>query len=307
MFRGATGDEGLAVFDATGSPIPGSQSWSGDALGFRPAPPLLPQRSYRAEARTCGGEVEAWSFRTGAAGTGLDGCDPAGRTFTIDLNEALWVDPPGIGDVLLGSFTVPVQFSLTQVDEAGATLHLGGADPLTLPECVAGTVHALGFADGHAWLAPADRSLVLGGVEIEVQDLNFAGDLEPDCGALVGGRLTGTLDTRQLAPALDGAYGIDSPEALCEALVGLQVRCQDCGDGSSTCIPLDVENLGGPSTPGVLAARSQAAVDANPVCVDAGGCSHAPGRAVGGLAWLALLAGGIRRQTDATRSANRPT
>jgi hypothetical protein len=310
VVRGATGAEALAVFDASGDPIPGSQGWSGDALGFRPAPPLIANRSYRAEARSCDGTVETWNFRTGAAGTGLDDCDPSDRTFTIDLNDALWVDPPGIGDVLLGTFTVPVEVSMAAVDEAGATLHIAGAPEETPDACVAGVAHRSGFADGHLWLAPQDRSIVLGGVEIEIQDLNLAADMERDCSALVGGRLTGTLDTRQLAPALDGTYGIETAGELCEALVGLQVRCQDCGDGSNTCIPLEIENLGGTSTPGIVPERPQDAVDANPVCADAAGCSHGPRGGAPGLALIALLAlvpAAVRRQTDVSTSTNRPT
>lgn len=293
------GDEAILLRDAAGNAVPGSPRWSGDALGFRPVPPLVPNRSYTVEVWACGEQAETWNFRTGDAGTGLDGCEAGDQTFVLDLNHALWVDPPGIDDVLLGTFTTPVQVSLDLSQPTAPVAHIGGAAEGTPAECVPATAHAAGFADGHLWMSPLDRRIALGHATIEVQDMNFAGDLTRDCSTLVGGRLTGTLDTRQIVPELDGAYGIDSPTALCEALIGLQVRCEDCGDGSPTCIPLEVEQLGGTASPGVLALRTPPEVAADPECVDTGGCSHAP--PAGGLLALVLLAL-ARRQTRVSQS-----
>jgi hypothetical protein len=305
------GDAAILLRDAAGEAVPGSPRWSGDTLGFRPVPELQPNRSYAVEVWACGERVDGWNFRTGDAGTSLDACDPADRTYTLDLNHALWVDPPGMDDVLLGTFTTPVQVGVARMDGTAATLHIGGAAEGTPQDCVPATAHDATLDGARLHMAAADRTLVLGDVYVEVQDMAVRADLARDCGALVGGTMTGTLDARQLAPAMGGAYGIASPTALCEALIGLQVQCQDCGDGSPTCIPLEVQDLEGAAAEGTLPLQTPAELDADTMCQGAGGCAHARparGQPASGLLALALLALGlVRRQSASSTPAKRST
>ena len=89
-----------------------------------------------------------------------------------------------------------------------------------------------------------DVTLSVAGVDLTINSLSISGTFAEDGSYFGGGEVVGQLDARVLAPlASDLGLEDDSPDALCNLLLGFGVQCIPCGDGEPYCANLRVNRL----------------------------------------------------------------
>lgn len=230
-------------------------TWSGD--------PLLPLTTYTATVDYgCGSD--ATTFTTSDVGDPL-ALDPTGLVYQIDLGTGIWVEPPGFGtlltSLLAGSdllFT-PTVIGSSTIDLLGA-YGTGGVQDLCQPTI---EFPGLAWSDPTVDLVAPAVSADLGGVIVDVTDVDVSGSFASDGSRVQFGRLHGVIDTRNLGSLL----GLGTaPDAVCVLLSAFGVGCDPCNDGYAYCVPVAVDDLEAPQIGGTLVPRSQADVAADPAC-----------------------------------------
>ena len=117
VFDGIDEDATISLADAAGTAVDGSQAWADNRLSFTPAAPLTNSTEYSATLEHCGGESTI-SFVTGALGAPLDeDVDLVGNTYVINLDDANFVKPAGVGGLLLGLLEQHILLGVTEVTE----------------------------------------------------------------------------------------------------------------------------------------------------------------------------------------------
>ncbi len=231
----------IDVADGSGAAVAGSTSFSEDGLVayFTPDAPFAPSTQYTLTITTCGGEGGgSIGFATSELGTPLQ-CDITGKSFRVDLASARFLKPVGVADLLLGSLEDDILVGVTaQVDTSlemiGALSNGAGAGQdycsPTIPFPTAS------FDDPAFNVGPADTSLTVAGVTVEISQLNISGAFAPDCSYFGGGVLSGELDARVLGPVIEPLLGMSDPDQICGALAGFGVTCDACAsDGQPYC------------------------------------------------------------------------
>ncbi len=231
--------------------IPGTLSVldDGERIVWQLSAPLAPSTSYTATLKYCGGEAPL-SFTTSALGTPIeDGVELVGKSFAIDLSTARIVEPAGIGDVLGSYLTQSIivgvtDVSDTQIQMVGALGKEGSNPPAqdfcdpTIPFPAADFSQAPFFSIG-----PEDTELRVAGFDITIGQLVIEGTLSPDASSFEGGVLSGTIDTRPLAPLLDDS---GNEGAICDLAVNFGASCEACpADGEPFCLTLVADQLVG--------------------------------------------------------------
>lgn len=111
----------------------------------------------------------------------------------------------------------------------------GGQDACTptseLPDA---TVDGAGFTFG-----PADTTFATSTTTFDVLDLSGSGSVSADGQTLTALQLAGRVDLRQAV----GFAGFDDVDVLCDTFGGLGLTCADCGDGSATCVELQLAGM----------------------------------------------------------------
>lgn len=239
----------IEVVDDSGSAVSGSVTTRAGAAGgfdlvFTPDSPLAPSTTYEATATTCGASG-AISFSTSDVGTALDGCDPSGETYTIDLNGARFLQPAGVAELLLDQLDDDILIGVQSLD--GAVLQTIGAigangeqdycnPSIPFPEAE--------FEDPYFQIGPQDVSISVAGITVEISSLGVSGDFTSDCGSIEGAVLSGKLDARVLAPVVGELLeGADDPDGLCALLVNFGVSCEACDDGQNYCVDVLVDQI----------------------------------------------------------------
>lgn len=161
-----------------------------------------------------------------------------GNTYVSALDESdiRWVEPAGLGPVLLSFFTT--KFLLFSVErQTMDTLEMVGmagikdaygvhpyacVEPIVFPP--------VSFeANPSFQMPPTDANLFVSGVNIPVYDLYINGTFSPDGRGILDARIGGLVDTR---PIID-LMGMD----MCDA-----TPCVSCPDGRADCLRLEVED-----------------------------------------------------------------
>ena len=280
----------LAVTDAAGDAIDGviTEDDNGRTLRFTASTVFAASTTVHVSVDwVCFDDVAEWTFGTGPYGAPLD--DPntlIDRVMLLDLGSADIVEPAGIGPLLEGFVAdVYVLFHLMDVsDFAADELHIMGAlgaldgsdvvqemctetIPLTFgQDGIIDTADDLPARWEDPWLrvGPTDLTLEVEGTEATVRDLDLEMLFHPEGTDFVGGRLAGSIDTRQLISLVDS----EDPNAICELaekVVG--VSCVDCGGGEPYCLGLVAENIQGDMLwDGGLTPLTADDVDANADC-----------------------------------------
>jgi hypothetical protein len=229
--------------------IPGTQITSEDGLRviWQLSAPLDPNTSYSATLHYCGGDAEI-SFTTSSLGTPID--DPSsleGRAYVVDLPAARIVEPPGIGAVLTSYLTTDILIGVngvtgSQIDMIGAVAVTDSSPPVqdyctpSIPFPPADFSESPFFAIG-----PQDTTLNVAGYEIDIQDLLINGTFAADGTYFDGGVLSGTIDTRPLAPPLDDS---GNEGAICDLAVNFGATCEACpSDGQPYCLSLVADQI----------------------------------------------------------------
>jgi hypothetical protein len=221
----------------------------GERIVWQPSAPLQPNTEYTVTLNYCGGSAPL-SFTTSSLGSPIeDGVDLVGKSYAINLASARITKPAGIGDVLGGYLTQSIIVGVTDVSDTsiqmvGALAKEGSNPPAqdfcdpSIPFPEADFTAAPFFSIG-----PEDTRIAVAGFDITIGQLVIEGTLASDASSFSGGVLSGTIDTRPLAPLLDDS---GDPNAICELAANFGATCEACPDGSGTyCLTLVADQLVG--------------------------------------------------------------
>jgi hypothetical protein len=173
------------------------------------------------------------------------GCDLSGGSYILDLASARFVEPPGVGELLLGQMTSDLALHVTSVDGGTADAFMafvedGSQDPCELTM----DLPPADWVDPILSLGPTDLGLDVGGATITLTDFTFAAAANDDCSGLRDGAFESELDMRVLAPVMEDLLGISDPDELCATMAGFGATCGPCGsDGVEYCINVAVDQI----------------------------------------------------------------
>ena len=232
--------------------IPGSQELSADGLTlyWRLSQPLQPETAYFVALNYCSGRVEL-PFTTSELGNPIQAPDQlAGKTYRLDLGEARFTEPPGIGSLLSSELDgVSIYTGVTDVTAAEITVIGGfdraGADTPTQEYCDPTLDFATADFTGspHFELSAQARvPLTMAGTTVYVEDAKFSGAFASDLSYFGGGVFEGAIDTRPL----DAEFGDGEEGFLCRTAAALGVVCIPCADGEAFCLPLVADSITAP-------------------------------------------------------------
>ena len=251
VFDGIDEDATITLADAAGTAVDGSTSWMDNKLSFTPSAPLAPSTQYSTTLTHCGGESTI-GFITGSLGGPLDeGVDLVGNTYVVNLDDANFVKPAGVGGLLLGLLEQHILLGVTEVTDT--EIKMMGAISKDKPSTDQDTCDpSISFPAGADFttapffsIGPETTSLSVAGISVNINDLMFAGDFASD-GTYIGGAiLSGLLDAAELAGVLvdNGLIEEEDPSAVCDLIATFGVACEDCGDGRAECLSIYVDRI----------------------------------------------------------------
>lgn len=230
------------------SSIAGTQTVSGDGktIIYTPSAALSPSTSYSVTLSYCGGDATI-DFTTSAVGTSTDAKALVGHAYALDLAAANIVEPAGISAVLSQYLTTAVLVGVQDV--SGGQIQMIGAigaegvSPAEQDYCTPSIdFPSADFAENPFFsIGPQDTVLAVAGYEIEIKQLNVTGSFAPDASEIAGATLSGTIDTRPLAPLIDPK----DPNAICALAVNFGAECIACSDGQPYCLTLVADSITG--------------------------------------------------------------
>ena len=242
----------ISLSDGSGNPVAGSVHRNDDATVayFTPDEPLTPGASYSAEVVWCAmGESETVDFTTSRFGDPLD--DPSaveGRTYLVDLKDARFAEPAGVGPLLALKVRQSILLTVTSVDATSLTMigALTAANGSTQDFCLP-TIdfpEPADFSEAPYWEVQADEAtLNVADNDVSIQNLVISATFSADGTTFGGGVLGGTIDT-----ALLGALvGSDDEHYICDLADDFGDECQECPNGNDTCLGLRLDQLVGDS------------------------------------------------------------
>jgi hypothetical protein len=217
----------------------------GETVVFTPSAALAPNTTYTVTLDYCGG-TSPLSFTTSELGGALEG-DLTGNTYALALGDARIVEPAGIGAVLSGYLTQDILVGVQTVSETNiqmvGAIGIEGASPPAQDYCDP----TIDFPDAtfteapYFQIGPQDTALSVAGYTIEIGNLEITGTFAPDGSYFGGGTLSGTIDTRPLAPLLDDS---GDEGAICSLAVSFGAACTACpSDGEPFCLTLVADQI----------------------------------------------------------------
>jgi len=209
--------------------------------------PMSSSTPYTATLDYCGGSVTL-SFTTSELGTEMaDTNSLVGRTYIVALADARIVEPPGIGSVLSSYLTQDILLGVNEVsgDSLGIIGAIAKADVSPDEQDYCDPTIPFPTADFSAQpyftVGPQTTTLSVAGYDIEIGDLNVTGTFAPDGTYFDGGTLSGTIDTRPLAPLIDDS---GDEGAICDLAINFGAECEACpSDGQPFCLTLVADQI----------------------------------------------------------------
>lgn len=229
--------------------IPGHQEPSEDGLTVKwvPDAPLSPSTAYSVTLDYCGGSVQL-DFTTSDLGTSMS--DPSilvGRTYVLALGDARIVEPAGIGSVLSSYLTTDILLGVSTVTDTSLDIIGAVAVADVTPDVQDFCTPTIPFPTADFseqpffTVGPQTTTLAVAGYEIEIGDLNVTGTFAADGSYFDGGTLSGTIDTRPLAPLIDDS---GNEGAICDLAVNFGAECEACSsDGEPYCLTLVADQI----------------------------------------------------------------
>lgn len=263
----------LSLAAADGTAVASTDTVDGTLMTLD-AGELSPSTDYALtiEWSPCNGCPTTINFATGPYGN--DVTDPAtslvGSTYNIDLAQANFVEPPGVGPILQSQigdiailFSILPESSFEEADQPGLQI-LGALGAVVDPvnnvieqeDCTetlaftAGPDGEIGTADDTPaeWanpnleLGPTNLDISVQGIQATIQDLVIAGTFHPEGDDLQGATFAGKVDTRPLAPELDPEGGEDAVCNLVEETIG--ISCENCtATGEPFCLSVLADSI----------------------------------------------------------------
>jgi hypothetical protein len=243
----------ITVYDASGTPVDGSEHRNDDATVayWTPDQPLTPGASYSAEITWCDmSETETVDFTTSSLGDPLD--DPTevdGRTYLVNLQDARFAEPAGVGPLLALKVNQSILLTVTSVDATSLTMigaltvDNGSTQDFCLPTI--DFPKPADFTEAPYWEVQADQAILsVADNDVSIQNLVISGTFSSDGATFGGGVLAGTIDTSLLGVLL----GSKDPGYMCDLADDFGDECTKCPDGSPYCLGLRLDQLTGDST-----------------------------------------------------------
>lgn len=234
----AADDAELTVSGAEGD-VPGTAEWNGKRLVFTPDQPLTPGGTYTTNiSYDCGSGVGSssvsWTVSEVGSPTGLN--DLVGRGYALDLANARFIEPEGVGE-LLGTFlTFDILLSVEDMNEPANEMSVFGAlgveGQTGVQEPCTQTID-FPVADisenPYFELGPQVFSIAVDDVEVTIDNLFLSGSFSPDGDSIDGAILAGTVDTRPFKSLVEPDDPEPADDAVCELAQSLNVDCIECG------------------------------------------------------------------------------
>lgn len=232
--------------------------WDAEGPVFEVVPesPLEANTTYTLTVSDCEGLHEI-PFTTSGLGAPIAGGPTTlqGRTFSLDLGDATWLEPGGVAPLLTLFFDAPVLIGvpLSNDDTLHLNLALGyetdGGEVLQDPVEPAVPFPLVDFGSQPYFEADVPTvDLDFSGVRIPVHEFAFSGTFSPDGNRIGGGTVSGIGDTRFAGPLL-GSTDFDE---VCVTAAGLGVQCGPCPtDGEPYCLPVSIVDVEGVFVPGL--------------------------------------------------------
>ena len=259
-FKLATGtvDEtgaAVSVTDGSGAAVAGEASWRGNTLVFAPAAPLNPASSYTTtvDYSCSNGETKQitanWS--TSEVGAATDSASLVGNAYKLDLANARFVKPEGIGALLSQYLTVDVLVGIESTDNSEIKM-IGaiaeeGSEPPVQAECDPTIDFPVAdFSQNPYFSVSGDKfEINVEDLSVAIEDFSLSGDFAPDGSYIDGVQLIGSIDTRPLVPLLGDEGSPD--DAICALAATLNISCEPCSDGTGDfCLSLEADSIAAP-------------------------------------------------------------
>ncbi len=222
----------------------------GETVIYTPNAPLEPSTAYTVTLDYCGGTADLM-FTTSSDGTPLTDVQVlVDRTYALDLAGARILEPAGVGTVLTSYLTQDILVGVKTVDATSiqmiGAIGVEGSSPPEQNYCDPSIPFPSAdfSAQPYFQIGPQTTTLAVAGYEIEIGNLEITGTFAADASYFAGGTLSGTIDTRPLAPLL-GEDGEDSDEgAICDLAVSFGATCTACpADGEPFCLTLVADQI----------------------------------------------------------------
>ena len=238
----------ISVKDDSGSTIDGSVENNDGVVEFTATTGLTPDSEHFATINWCGGTEEI-NFSVSNLGAPLE-IDITDETFALDLSTATWVKPSGIdtfiGDALDIKVLMGIEEATETLDFVGALAESGGtSQDMCVPTL---DFDPIDFSRSPYFeVGPVDMPISLMGFSITVWSMNISGTFQPDGTGISGVGLSGSLDIREIGPALGESLPIDlsDPDDACDTLILLGIECEACPDedASPYCLGLILTDI----------------------------------------------------------------
>jgi hypothetical protein len=243
--------------------VAGTTETQGRRLVFTPSSPLTPGAQYTTTVNyECNGgdfaPEASWTVSEVGAPTTLSSL--VGKAYALDLANANFVQPEGIG-ALLGSFlTFDLLVGVKSVDEAQNKVTMIGAlgvegQPGVQEPCE----QSIPFPEAdisenpYFEVGPQKFSIEVSGQEVTIDNLFLAGAFAPNGSYIDGVVLSGTVDTRPFKSIASDGDPNAPDDVVCELALSLGVTCIPCPDGTgSFCISLLANQISAAGIPGPI-------------------------------------------------------
>ncbi|MFK7927521.1 MAG: Ig-like domain-containing protein [Myxococcota bacterium] len=241
----------LTLVDSSGADVAGATAWDSKRLVFTPAAPLAPGASYTATINfECIGETQnesvTWTVSEVGGVTDLDAV--VGSSYALDLKNARYLKPDGLGD-LVGQF-LTFDILLSVKDHTAGDLDVFGAlgvdgQPGKQAPCTETIDFPTADASANPYfeLGPQLFEVTVADTEVTIEDLYLSGSFAPDGSYIDGAILSGIIDTRPFASLVEDDP--DAPDdAVCKLAESVEIDCVACPDGSGDfCLELVADSI----------------------------------------------------------------
>jgi hypothetical protein len=274
-----TGTVTITLTDGAGANVAGTTTASGNGrtFTFDPSADLDSSAPYAISIDWGCASAGPLNFTTGPFGEDVTTPESlVGKTYNLDLANATFVEPPGVGSILGSQLEgISVIFSAMPQSDFSvdpAALHIVGAlgeddnnGGIFQNLCDESLPFTFGddatydtaddapatFDNPYMELNADALTLTVQGVSATIQNLLISGTFAPDLSSMAGGRFAGKIDTRPLAPVLDPN---GDENAICELVMEtVGVGCEECGGDNPGvfCLSVVAEDIVAAEIPGM--------------------------------------------------------
>jgi len=254
----------ITLEDAGGLPVSGVSTLEANTVIFDPDQPLAPLTTYEATLTYTCGTVQ-WSFTTREVAPEADELLLPGSAYAMDLSGGNWIQPAGLGGLLI--IDQQVLFEVLSADpDLAIRLALDDQGNGLQDTCIATVEPTPAPFDANPYfdLESFDLPVGIQGLNLTLGQVQISGRFSVDGSQIEEVTMRSYLDTRPIVPLIGGG----PPDAVCTLAAALGTACETCpSDGLPLCLALHIEDLVAQLDPGLsLTPRTQLDVDNDPTC-----------------------------------------